>query len=89
MSKVPAGRKRTDPGISGTAIEELDSYDAHFQRTQSAIQRAQDSQNTSLFCGSNGAPTPIAGAFPPSSEVERAENYDATKDPRVRDPRVS
>ena len=89
MSKVPAGGKCTDPGISGTAIEELDSYDAHFQPTQSAIQRAQDSQNTGHLGGSNGAATPIAGAFAPSSEVERTVNYDATKDPRVRDPRVS
>ena len=89
MSEVPAEGKRTDPGISDTAIEELDSYDAHFQPIQNAVQRARDSQNTSHFGGSNGAPTPIAGAVPPSSEVERAMNYDATKDPRVREPRVS
>ena len=88
MSEVPAGGKRTDPGISDIAIEELDSYDAHFQPTQSAVQRARDSQNTSHSGGSNGAPTPIAGALPPS-EVERAMNYDATKDPRVREPRDS
>ena len=73
----------------GEAIEELDSYDAHFQPTLSAIQRAQDSRNTGHFPGPIGAPTPIASAFPRSPEVERAVSYDATKDPRVRDPRAS
>ena len=73
----------------GIAIEELDRYNAQIQLMMDAIQRAQDSRNTDQFPGSNGAPTPIASAFPPSSEVGRAVNYDATKDPRVRDLRAA
>ncbi|KAF6219827.1 hypothetical protein HO133_003652 [Letharia lupina] len=75
-------------GIAKRAIEELDSFDANFQPTLSAIQRAQDSRNAGNFSGTNGAPTPIASDFPPSRQVEREVNYDATRDPRVGDPRA-
>ncbi|KAL9136176.1 MAG: hypothetical protein Q9175_002609 [Cornicularia normoerica] len=76
-------------GIAKRAIEELDSYDAQSQPTLSAIQCAQDSRNTGHFSGSSGAPTPIVSVFQPSRQVERDVNYDATRDPRVRDPRAS
>ena len=59
----------------------MDRYDTYFQPTLSAIQRAQDSRNTRQFSGSSGAP----GTFPSSRQVERDVNYDATRDPRVRD----
>lgn len=75
--------------MPGTAIEELDGYDAQLQPMMSAIQLAQDSRSTGQFPGPNGAPAPIQNASPPSSEVDRAVNYDATKDPRVRDPRAA
>ena len=54
-----------------------------------AIQRAQESRMTDQFAGSNGAPTPVASASRPTSELGRTVNYDATKDPRVRDPRAA
>lgn len=76
-------------GIAKRAIEELDSYDAHFPPTLSAIQQARESQSTGHFSGSNGAPTPITSAFPPSRQVERDVHYDAARDPRVRDPASS
>ena len=82
--------KRTDSGTSGSAIAELDSFDAQFRPIMSAVvQRAQDNQNPCHFPGTNGAPGPIASILAPSSELERAINYDATKDPRVRDARAS
>ncbi|CAF9934813.1 MAG: hypothetical protein ALECFALPRED_006153 [Alectoria fallacina] len=75
-------------GIAKRAIEELDSYDAHFQPTLNAIQQAPDNRNTGHFPGSIGVPTPIARAFPPPYQVEREVNYDASRDPRVREPRA-
>lgn len=74
--------------ITNLAIEELDSYDAHFQPTLNAIQQAPDNRNTGHFPGSIGVPTPIARAFPPPYQVEREVNYDASRDPRVREPRA-
>ena len=67
--------KKADLGISDLAIEGLDSYDAHFQPILSAIQGAQDSRNNGHLSVSNGAPTPVASAFPPSHPVERDIDY--------------
>ena len=78
-----------DLGISGLAIEGLDSYDAHFQPVLSAMQGAQNSRNTGHLSVSTGAPTPVASARPPSRQAERDVNYDVTRDPRIRDPKVS
>ncbi|CAD6581517.1 MAG: hypothetical protein ASARMPRED_000634 [Alectoria sarmentosa] len=78
----------TDVRITNLAIEELDSYDAHFQPTLNAIQQAPDNRNTGHFSGPIGVSTPIARAFPPSYQVERDVNYDASRDPRVREPRA-
>lgn len=76
-------------GIAKRAIEELDSYDAHIQPTSNAIQRAQESRKKGHFSGPNGAPTPIASAFPPFHQLERDVKHDANRDPRVRNPRAS
>ena len=81
--------ERTDSGTAGVAIEKLDSFDAQFQPILNAVQRAPDNPNPSHFPGSHGTSMAITGVFPPSSEPERAMNYDATKDPRVRDARAS
>lgn len=75
--------------VPGIAIEELDSYDAHFQPTLREVQKAQDMRNTDHLFGSNGARTPNASSSPHFSEVERAANCDATKDSMVKNPRAS
>ena len=79
---------RNPVGTAKSTVAILDEYDNQFKPTLDTLRNVRDALHPVTFFESGGVPTPISDGLTTSRSGDQHSDYNQSRDPRKRDPRL-